>query len=96
VLAVEKLVQSKLLIPGANRRIQTIDRHMGFVRVNAIPKLIVSHRIFRQRPVWSQMAGSLPTNQGMRPGLFDLSSTTHRLPRWVSIAVPCARVFTLG
>jgi len=30
VLAVEKLVQSKLLIPGVNRRIQNIDRHLGF------------------------------------------------------------------
>ncbi|TRM68249.1 nucleophile aminohydrolase [Schizophyllum amplum] len=29
VLAVEKLVHSKLLVPGANRRIQTIDRHVG-------------------------------------------------------------------
>ncbi|KAH8988602.1 20S proteasome subunit [Lactarius akahatsu] len=29
VLAVEKLVHSKLLVPGANRRIQTIDRHIG-------------------------------------------------------------------
>ena len=32
VLAVEKLVHSKLLVPGANRRIQTIDRHIGLVR----------------------------------------------------------------
>lgn len=32
VLAVEKLVQSKLLIPGANRRIKNIDRHIGMVR----------------------------------------------------------------
>ena len=31
VLAVEKLVHSKLLVPGANRRIQTIDRHIGMV-----------------------------------------------------------------
>jgi len=31
VLAVEKLVTSKLLLPGANRRIQTVDRHMGIV-----------------------------------------------------------------
>src|ERR1700737_3154522 len=31
ILAVEKLVASKLLLPGANRRIQTIDRHMGVV-----------------------------------------------------------------
>ncbi|KAJ3575175.1 hypothetical protein NP233_g1278 [Leucocoprinus birnbaumii] len=29
VLAVEKLVHSKLLVPEANRRIQTIDRHVG-------------------------------------------------------------------
>lgn len=29
VLAVENLVHSKLLVPGANRRIQTIDRHIG-------------------------------------------------------------------
>lgn len=33
VLAVEKLVHSKLLVPEANRRIQTIDRHIGVVRV---------------------------------------------------------------
>ena len=31
VLAVEKLVASKLLKPGANKRIATIDRHMGVV-----------------------------------------------------------------
>ncbi|KDQ64727.1 hypothetical protein JAAARDRAFT_202025 [Jaapia argillacea MUCL 33604] len=29
VIAVEKLVHSKLLVPGANRRIQTVDRHIG-------------------------------------------------------------------
>lgn len=32
VLAVEKLIQSKLLVPGANRRIQNVDRHVGIVR----------------------------------------------------------------
>jgi len=33
VLALENLVTSKLLLPGANRRIQpeTVDRHMGVV-----------------------------------------------------------------
>lgn len=31
VLAVEKIVQSKLLTPGANRRIQTADMHIGVV-----------------------------------------------------------------
>merc|ERR1711990_1164535 len=29
LLAVEKLVQSKLLVPGANRRIATVDTHAG-------------------------------------------------------------------
>ncbi|KAI9011076.1 hypothetical protein HDU85_004648 [Gaertneriomyces sp. JEL0708] len=29
VLAVEKLIQSKLLIPKSNKRIQTVDRHIG-------------------------------------------------------------------
>ncbi|EJF56596.1 20S proteasome subunit [Dichomitus squalens] len=29
VLAVEKLIHSKLLVPEANRRIQTIDKHIG-------------------------------------------------------------------
>ncbi|KAG0228702.1 hypothetical protein BGW42_002027 [Actinomortierella wolfii] len=29
VLAVEKLIQSKLLVPGSNRRIQNVDRHIG-------------------------------------------------------------------
>jgi 20S proteasome alpha/beta subunit len=31
VLALEKLVTSKLLKPGANKRIATVDRHMGVV-----------------------------------------------------------------
>ncbi|KAH6560242.1 hypothetical protein BASA62_000211 [Batrachochytrium salamandrivorans] len=31
VLAHEKLVQSKLLVPGSNRRIQTVDQHIGMV-----------------------------------------------------------------
>ena len=31
VLAVEKLIHSKLLVPNANRRIQTIDHHIGMV-----------------------------------------------------------------
>lgn len=32
VLAVEKVISSKLLKPGANKRIATIDRHIGVVR----------------------------------------------------------------
>jgi 20S proteasome subunit alpha 7 len=32
VLAVEKIVTSKLLKPGANKKIATVDRHVGIVR----------------------------------------------------------------
>jgi 20S proteasome subunit alpha 7 len=32
VLAIEKVVSSKLLKPGANKRIATIDSHVGAVR----------------------------------------------------------------
>ena len=31
VLGVEKLIQSKLLVPGSNKRIQTADLHVGVV-----------------------------------------------------------------
>lgn len=37
VLAVEKLITSKLLKPGANKRIATIDRHMGVVTSGLVP-----------------------------------------------------------
>ena len=32
VLAVEKIITSKLLRPGANKRIATVDRNVGVVR----------------------------------------------------------------
>lgn len=35
VLAVEKIVTSKLLKPGANKRIATIDRNVGVVSLNS-------------------------------------------------------------
>jgi hypothetical protein len=31
VLAVEKVISSKLLKPGANKKISTVDRHVGVV-----------------------------------------------------------------
>jgi hypothetical protein len=47
VLAVEKLIHSKLLIPEANRRIATIDRHIGMVR--GILQLVVFVTNFNHR-----------------------------------------------
>lgn len=37
VLAVEKIVNSKLLVPGKNKRIQTVDRHIGVVYSGLLP-----------------------------------------------------------
>ncbi|KAA8897202.1 nucleophile aminohydrolase [Sphaerosporella brunnea] len=37
VLAVEKLIQSKLLVPGSNKRIATVDRHVGIAASGLIP-----------------------------------------------------------
>lgn len=39
VLAVEKIISSKLLKPGANKRIATVDRHVGIVRHPDHPSL---------------------------------------------------------
>ncbi|KAL6938215.1 putative proteasome subunit alpha type-7 [Hanseniaspora osmophila] len=37
VFGVEKLITSKLLVPGKNRKIQTIDRHIGCVYSGLLP-----------------------------------------------------------
>ncbi|SCU79877.1 LAME_0B00760g1_1 [Lachancea meyersii CBS 8951] len=37
VFAVEKLITSKLLVPGKNRKIQTIDRHVGCAYSGLMP-----------------------------------------------------------
>lgn len=37
VLAVEKIINSKLLVPGKNKRIQTVDRHVGVVYSGLLP-----------------------------------------------------------
>lgn len=37
VLAVEKIINSKLLVPGRNKRIQTIDRHIGVAYSGLLP-----------------------------------------------------------
>lgn len=37
ILAVEKIINSKLLVPGKNKRIQTVDRHIGVVYSGLLP-----------------------------------------------------------
>ncbi|KAK9711637.1 putative proteasome subunit alpha type-7 [Basidiobolus ranarum] len=36
VFAVEKIIQSKLLVPGSNKRIQTVDKHIGVATAGLI------------------------------------------------------------
>ncbi|KAJ3327750.1 hypothetical protein HDU76_011191 [Blyttiomyces sp. JEL0837] len=45
VLAVEKLIQSKLLVPGSNRRIATADRHIGIATAGLLAdsRQLVNH-----------------------------------------------------
>lgn len=37
VLAVEKIINSKLLVPGKNKRIQTVDKHIGMAYSGLLP-----------------------------------------------------------
>ena len=49
VLAVEKIITSKLLKPGANKRIATVDRNVGVVSVLPWAGLRGRTRICRHR-----------------------------------------------
>ena len=58
VLAVEKIITSKLLKPGANKRIATVDRNVGVVSAN--PQASTGTKLeyaipgfFRLGPRWS-------------------------------------------
>jgi hypothetical protein len=50
VLAVEKLVTSKLLKPNANKRIATVDRHLGVVSRFATPPPSSQHHLQPRLP----------------------------------------------
>ena len=54
-MAVEKIITSKLLKPGANKRIATVDRHVGIVRphfpivISPLPKCVfIDTMLFRE------------------------------------------------
>lgn len=50
VLAVEKIITSKLLKPGANKKIATVDRHVGIVSPATLPKTCVCHCLINLLP----------------------------------------------
>ena len=93
VLALENLVTSKLLLPGANRRIQpeTVDRHMGVVE---FPVPLLSNTIGHCRTYswWSTTCPCQPSNSRWFPK--ELSEThpyqDHVRTTWI---LCCATYF---
>jgi len=76
VLAVEKLVHSKLLVPHANRRIQTIDRHIGLVRGEHPLTLSTTESSHRRLPLDSlRMGGISATGPEMKPPIIVKRTT---------------------
>ena len=81
VFAVEKLVHSKLLMPGANRRIQTIDRHIGLVRsqMSYFDPCSQPHRLALGS--W-QMDAISPTERETRPLAIVTTIANQHLSRF--------------
>lgn len=78
VLAVEKLVQSKLLVPGANRRIATIDLHAGVVSSTALHlSLIIKSRTCRGELTQSRFTNSLSLPHSLSRPLIASIAYNH-------------------
>eukprot|EP00191_Tetraselmis_sp_GSL018_P023617 CAMPEP_0177627542 /NCGR_PEP_ID=MMETSP0419_2-20121207/31259_1 /TAXON_ID=582737 /ORGANISM="Tetraselmis sp., Strain GSL018" /LENGTH=450 /DNA_ID=CAMNT_0019128703 /DNA_START=142 /DNA_END=1497 /DNA_ORIENTATION=- len=80
VLAVEKLVLSKMLVPGSNRRIHAVDRHAGIATTGLAPdgRQIVN-RAQSEAANYKQLNGSkIPghvLNGGLLPSTTSSAST---------------------
>ncbi|KAL4930586.1 proteasome core particle subunit alpha 7 [Aspergillus undulatus] len=74
VLAVEKIVTSKLLKPGANKRISTVDRHVGIVSSGLAPD--GRHFVSRARDEASSW-------RGIYKGPITVSALANRLGSYV-------------
>ncbi|OJJ59294.1 hypothetical protein ASPSYDRAFT_149366 [Aspergillus sydowii CBS 593.65] len=74
VLAVEKTITSKLLKPGANKRISTVDRHVGIVSAGLAPD--GRHFVSRARDEASSW-------RGIYKGPITVSALANRLGGYV-------------
>ncbi|RDW57406.1 proteasome core particle subunit alpha 7 [Aspergillus mulundensis] len=74
VLAVEKIITSKLLKPGANKRISTVDRHVGIVSSGLAPD--GRHFVSRARDEASSW-------RGIYKGPIPVSALANRLGGYV-------------
>lgn len=86
VLAVEKLVHSKLLMPGANRRIQTIDRHIGLVR-SRMSDFDPCSRPHRPALDFWQMDAISPTERETRQQTIVTTIASQHLSRFFTLAL---------
>ncbi|OJJ47423.1 hypothetical protein ASPZODRAFT_1672162 [Penicilliopsis zonata CBS 506.65] len=74
VLAAEKIVTSKLLKPGANKKIATVDRHVGIVSAGLVPD--GRHFVSRARDEASSW-------RGVYKGPIPTSALANRLGSYV-------------
>lgn len=90
VLAVEKIITSKLLKPGANKRIATVDRHVGIVRTTALSpstttcswQKLIDFLRFRYRQASFPMVGTLfPEPEMKHPHGEVYTRAPYRPPR---------------
>ena len=92
VLALEKLVASKLLVPNSNTRIHTIDMHIGFVgiciKIRLQPDFWLIHAILLQepgkKPKVTNLFTELPFHQRFR---FFLMKDDCETSFWLCIGV---------
>ena len=89
VLAVEKLIHSKLLVPEANRRIQTIDKHIGLVRRAS---LAFSIQTLTAPTIMQASAGYLADGRHVSNRARDEASSfreNYRAPATLQVRITC-------
>lgn len=95
ILAVEKLVHSKLLMPESNRRIQTVDKHIGLVRripVSAISYCSNASRI--RHPQDTLLTGDISlVVREMRRRATARTTELHQHFRSATISRVCIDIF---
>jgi len=99
VLAVEKLVHSKLLVPESNRRIQTIDRHIGMATAGLLADgRHLANRARDEASNYRDLYRSPPTLQALadRVGLYVQAYTLYSSVRPFGISALLGAVDKTG
>jgi len=99
VLAVEKLVQSKLLVPGSNRRLRTVDLHIGLATAGLLADgRQLGHRAAAEASAYKQnYDGPIPIKKlADRMGQFCQAYTLYGSVRPFGISALIAGVDKAG